>query len=601
VVVADFNGDGVEDIALGGTGRDSVMVLYDGLEPDDNGNQYSTRDEIVVGGGPFELAVGDLNRDGLPDIAVANADLNAVTILLNAGFPGRYFMTPVKIDVPVAQNPRGLAIADINRDGKLDIVVTKFQGTTVEVLFGAGDGTFPTRRSHTAPSASQGVAVADFDNNGWMDFVVASSSRLAYYFNSAGGTTRSDIASTTPWNVVTTGDFDEDGDIDVAAASTAQSVARIFYRGGGSSALISTASSPRGIEAGDLNRDGTLELVLAGRASSTVSVLTRQAGGSYTNTEFAAGPGARDVALFSGATGVVTANEFGNSFTILGNVTSLRPPAFAFEPLTHDRLVTVFATADVNHNGILDYVTPNWIVIDMATFTSIPHGQFDSPEAAAVGDFNRDGHPDVVYAIVQGLKTFLGNGAGGFTAGPVSTMSGAGSVLKTADMNQDGITDLVMAVGLNESFAIEVWRGTGTGSFTRIYRADTFRVNALDVADLDGNGTIDVAATSRNGLLTLLFDRTGTAATPKWFDEGTPKFGLAIGRLNWDARPDVVVVEGRTIPEFDVETPRPLLTVALGTGDGTFRLDNQYAVDMPDFPNQGRGISRSAISTTMAD
>ena len=143
IVSADFNRDGFPDVALGGTGRDSVgILLHHGLEEGDEGQRFGPLREVVVGGGPFELAAADLNRDGWPDIALANADLNAVTILLNA----RGSFTTPKIDVPVAQNPRGLAIADINRDGAPDIVVTKYLGSSVEILFGAGNGTFPTRR-----------------------------------------------------------------------------------------------------------------------------------------------------------------------------------------------------------------------------------------------------------------------------------------------------------------------------------------------------------------------------------------------------------------------------------------------------------------------
>ena len=57
------------------------------------------------------------------------------------------------------ENPRGIALGDFNRDGILDIIVTKYAGTTLDILYGAGNGTFPTRRTLAAPTASQGVAV----------------------------------------------------------------------------------------------------------------------------------------------------------------------------------------------------------------------------------------------------------------------------------------------------------------------------------------------------------------------------------------------------------------------------------------------------------
>src|SRR5205085_10060297 len=86
IVGADFNRDGYEDIALGGTARASIGILLShGVEDGDEGQRFQPVEEIVVGGGPFELAAADLNRDGLIDIAVANADSNALTLLFNNG------------------------------------------------------------------------------------------------------------------------------------------------------------------------------------------------------------------------------------------------------------------------------------------------------------------------------------------------------------------------------------------------------------------------------------------------------------------------------------------------------------------------------------
>src|SRR5206468_3042758 len=131
IVSADFNRDGWPDLAVGGTGRASIGILLNqGVENGDQGQRFKPLQEIPVGGGPFELAAPDLNRDGIPDIAIANADLNAVTILLGLD---RGEFAP-KIDVTVPGNPRGLAIADFTRDGKPDIIVTKYQSTSVDVL-----------------------------------------------------------------------------------------------------------------------------------------------------------------------------------------------------------------------------------------------------------------------------------------------------------------------------------------------------------------------------------------------------------------------------------------------------------------------------------
>ena len=317
--------------------------------------------------------------------------------------------------------------------------------------------------------------------------VVSAGGTIAQYANDATRTTRTDRPGSTPWNVVTVGDFDIDGGLDVAAASTSDSVARIFYRSGGSSGAIPTAASPRGIEAADLDRDGVPELVLAGRASSTVSVLSRQPDGTYRNAEFPAGRGARDLAIVDhdrgGALDILTANEYGDSLSLLFNSTLLRPAAYAFDPVVvpDDYYNSAYAVADFNHNGRPDVVRDRGVLLDGTT-----HVPLIADNAwGGAADVNGDGHADAIFSNRATLQTFLGDGAGGFTAGPTTGTSWSAGILRTADMNRDGRMDVVLSVNSGINNAIEVWTGTGTGRFTRHYHADTYAANALDLADVD--------------------------------------------------------------------------------------------------------------------
>src|SRR5687767_5997083 len=94
IVSADFNRDGFPDVALGGTSRASVgILLHHGLEEGDEGQRFGPLIEVVVGGGPFDMAAADLNRDGWPDIAVANADSHALTVLMN-NRTSRHYSSP---------------------------------------------------------------------------------------------------------------------------------------------------------------------------------------------------------------------------------------------------------------------------------------------------------------------------------------------------------------------------------------------------------------------------------------------------------------------------------------------------------------------------
>src|SRR4051812_37659660 len=169
IAAADMTRDGFQDLVLASTNPPAITILPNmGLEDGDNGEHFGVPYRSAGSGGPFDLAIGDLNRDGIPDVAVANADSDAITILL--GTANGPLGTPIDLSFP--GNPRGIAIGDFNRDSIPDIVATKFTGTTVEVLYGAGDGTFPRRLVLQAPGGSQGVASGDFDNDGWGDFAV---------------------------------------------------------------------------------------------------------------------------------------------------------------------------------------------------------------------------------------------------------------------------------------------------------------------------------------------------------------------------------------------------------------------------------------------
>ena len=572
IVSADFNRDGFPDVAVGGTTRASVGILmHHGAEDGDEGQRFKPLRERVVGGGPFELAAADLNKDGLIDIAVANADADAITILFND--PTHQFNTIVHL--PFAGNPRGIAIADFNRDGNPDIVGTKYMAATVDVLYGAGDGTFPSTRSFPAPPNAQGVTTGDFNRDGWTDAVTVSVSGLAsFYYMSGTGAQREDVPLETNFHVVTAGDFDRNGWTDIAAASTSSSVVQILLRTSGGwqpgPPPIPVAASPRGIETADLNRDGTLEIVAAGRASSMVSVLTRNGDGSYTDSQIAAGSGSRDVALadFSrdGRTDVLTANEFGNSVTVLGN-THEAPgvAAWAFDEQVVPTNVAsaVYGVADFNQNGKLDIVRDNHVLLDGTTQT--PQIGRWRTSAGAVADFNGDGRMDIVYTHeahpVRGVRVFFGNGSGGFADGPISELGGVPRILRTADMNRDGIVDLVAAVN-----GLEVGRGLGDGRF--VWTRHAVAGPDFELGDLDRDGIIDAVVSTWPGIQTLLGNGDGTLRSTATFRSDTVFYGIALGDTTGDGVLDVaaaIATVGSVGP-----TQSTKFIVGRGNGDGSF-------------------------------
>jgi FG-GAP-like repeat/Putative Ig domain/Abnormal spindle-like microcephaly-assoc'd, ASPM-SPD-2-Hydin len=179
LAVADFNADGMPDIAVLNQSKNTVGILLNNTTAGISGGlSFATMVPYPTGlSFPAGFTVGDFNGDGKPDIAVVSS--NAIAVLLNQG--GGVFPTtpPTPIALPASSSASAIATGDFNGDGFLDLAVTlPFSTDTVEILNGKGDGTFATG---TATSWSVGanpaaMVVANFkgkNGDGLPDIAVA--------------------------------------------------------------------------------------------------------------------------------------------------------------------------------------------------------------------------------------------------------------------------------------------------------------------------------------------------------------------------------------------------------------------------------------------
>jgi hypothetical protein len=171
VAVADFDGDGIPDIVTANQMSNNVSVLLSSLG--------YTPTVYPAGTFPEHVEVGDFNNDGHPDFAVTNAISNTVSVYQNTGAGGFVLVQTINVAAVGGNGPTGMAVADFNGDGYLDLVTANYNNNTLTVFLGfLGTGTFvpaPVMSLYSLPTGSDpiSVAVGDFEPNGLPDVVVA--------------------------------------------------------------------------------------------------------------------------------------------------------------------------------------------------------------------------------------------------------------------------------------------------------------------------------------------------------------------------------------------------------------------------------------------
>jgi hypothetical protein len=282
VAVGDFNGDGKADLAIADQGSNKVTVLLgDGA----GGFRPAPGSLFPVGGSPSSVAVGDFNRDGKLDLAVADTSSNDVSVLLGNGSGG--FSPAPGSPFPTGAWPSAVVAGDFNADGKTDLAVVNQHAGTATVLLGDGSGGFKPASGSPFPAGSnpEAAAVGDFNGDGKPDLAIAdngSASVTVLLGNGSGGFSASPAApfltGFTP-NSVVASDFDGDNKLDLAVANTGTGDVSVLIGSGaggfapGLGSPFRVGSGPVALALGDFNGDRRPDLAVVNNASNNVSVL----------------------------------------------------------------------------------------------------------------------------------------------------------------------------------------------------------------------------------------------------------------------------------------------------------------------------------------
>jgi hypothetical protein len=588
----------------------AVFSLLTGICAFSQNSVFITPPQYVTAVGPTAVATGDFNADGKLDLAVVNAcpvagcsgSQNGVVSILLGNGDGTF---KPHVDYSVGFDPSSLAVADINGDGQLDLVVTNQGSDTVSVLLGNGDGTFQSNVDYGAGGAPTSVAVADFNGDGKPDLAVVNSTgnSVSIFLNNGSGTfpVRQDFATGYFPISATTGDFNKDGKIDLAVATDCGNVSGCDVNIDGSVSVLlgngdgtfqahvdyAVGIQPVWIAAADLNGDSNLDLAVANEGGSpgglalggNVTILWGNGNGTFTAQNFTAGnsPDWIGVGDFNGdgqpdfaavnatdATISIFLNQGQNSFSQprLSYGTGYFIFTAAIGDFNGDQKIDLAVTCESANGteGVCILLGNGSGGFQQATLT-YPTGNY--PSSAAVADVNADTKNDVVVTNFNddNVSVFLGNGDG--TLQPaVSYNTGTGPTsVAVADLNHDGNPDLVVANQTGNTVSALLNNGNGTFQ-SHVDYPTANGPTSVAIGDLNGDGNPDlaVACKNSNSVSILLGNGDGTFRAHSDFAVGVQPEGIAIGDFNGDGKPDVAVLN----------TGDATLTILLNSGNGTF-------------------------------
>jgi hypothetical protein len=649
VAVADFNGDGTPDIVTANNFSDTVSVLLNTTAPGATTPSFAPQQSFATGTGAFFVAVGDFNGDGRPDLVVANSNDNTVSVLLST--------TPAGATTPsfapqqafaTGAGPSSVVVADFNGDGKPDVAVANVNSSTVSVLLnttapGASVPSFAAQQSFPTGNVPSGVAAADVNADGRADLVVTNSSdnTVSVLLNTTapGATTPSfaaqqTFATGTAPSSVAVGDFNGDGRPDLAVANGDSATVSVLLNATAPGATtpsfaaqqtFATHALPTSVAVGDFNGDGKVDLGVANSSDGTVSVLVNStaAGASvpsfFAQQAFASGsePFAVAVNDFNGdgLPDLVVANAISSgTVSVLLNtrVPVTISPSFPFQQVATSGTepFSSVAVADFNGDGKPDLAiandynshagTPSVSVLLNTTAPGASTPSFAAPQAfpsgagnarfVAVGDFNGDGKPDLVVindldATVSVLLNTTAPGASvpSFAAFQSFATGNTPRSVAVADLNGDGKPDLAVANYNASSVSVllnTTAPGAGTVSFSAQQAFGTGSgPRSVAVADLNGDGRPDlvVANAAGNSVSVLLNTTAPGASTPSFatqhaFATGNGPRSVAVADLNGDGKPDLAVAN------YFSNTASVLLnTTAPGASGPSFAAQQTFA------------------------
>jgi len=539
---------------------------------------FHSADLVPLGSRPTSLRVDDYDRDGRPDLAVAQESSGKVSVLLNDAVqsPGPLFDEPRSYDVGLS--PLFVTSGDVDGKDGPDLIVVNSGSSTVSVLLNQGDGNFLLEADFSTGIDPRVAALADFDRDGDLDVVSGNAKSKDLILHLGNGRGRFDEGGRfriggNPHSIGTE-DFDGDGLLDIVAVYANGPVGGVNWlagRPGGTFADgVRTGLDqdgdlvPRFLATGDFDQDGRPDL----------AVLTDQ-----------------DRLLFL----------------------RLRPDGtfdveiVATVPISVARFLTA---ADFDHDGLVDLVAPISPGNDFGirVYRSAGDGSFaamrdifldGTQQDLCLHDVDGDGVLDLLGAQQnpRGIAVIRGNGHGLLRGRATTQLGSAPRGLAALDVDRDGESELMVA----SYGSLDLLEANGDGGFEVLSAQDfsEFTFEDIAAADLNGDGTHDLALVDVAGgeVVTASVDTSGNVIPMARYAVHPFPQGLVLGDFDQDGAPDLAVTHAifpsvsvalNSALEMSGSEGSPFVDIPVGSG--------QTSCDSADV--DGDGFLDLAIGTT---
>jgi uncharacterized repeat protein (TIGR03803 family) len=651
-VVADVNGDGKADLIMLNGGAGIVSVMPGNGDGTFQGPQtYPTGGDLVHGVKPLAVAVADINGDGKPDLVVANGGSNYydgnVNVLLNNGDGTLQAPETLIGSDPFGRpfEPESLAVADVSGDGKPDIVIGTalvtgyyFNPGKILLLQNDGSGSFPSAQQVAGLGGGGDVALADLNGDGKADIVVGNGGDVTLALNNGDGTFTNDLAllpgvgGTVAFGADLTGSGKVD---DLVVSSPGANTVNVLL---GVPPVYTIDTNPPVVQSfvgtttttTDPNNPGAL-LTNATSVTYSLTFSAPVAGVNAADFGMSSGfgtptlqvtpiPGSSGTAYTITVNGITGNGEFSVYFNTLTAITD--QAGFAFS-LTAAATVPNFPSGQTY---TIDQVPPVLLAINLTTLASpgslITSASsvsytltFSKPVTGVDGtDFTLTETGSVAATSIQAavdpsnpnnwsvtLSGITGDGKLGLQlvghnhisdlAGnalssavtpvtlqslPTLTLPAGGYVMAVADIDGDGKDDLIIANFYTNKLSAMLGNGNGTFQNAQPFAVGVAPSNGV-VADVNGDGKPDLLMVNPGtDTVSVMFNNgNGTFGSPQTYLTGTDPSvsaqAVAVADINGDGHPDLVVANSIDLSGNSLYSQPANVSVLLNNGNGTFQ------------------------------